>query len=468
MNFHSYSKLYNIYTEEKSLNQKQKAVKLLFTALFWVSLLFILLSFFDIHTSTVIYYYIIVLTVIELLLLFVFMALYESTTYIISFSKTIPIKPNQLFFYHLIKSNLTAEIVLELTIVISFLLFYGAPTLNILLLLFLVFSLKFLRTYSEFFILWFKKYQVRFPYFSAITLLIVLIFYINSSKLSPLLSKLDFTITTILLILCMFLVITFITYPIIVGGLIKEKGGNLDSRKFNHVTNRISTRIVNILIRNKVINGLIKYNFFRLLRDVNYISKLITINITVIVFNILSMYLPFMKMEDIHTNFFVDTIYIAFFVNFLNLTNIKIEYKLHQKLRLDLLPVSLKTERIAVDITNSFFLFVTFTILLLLKVFVEGLPLLLILDGYKAFYCFLILSLILDCFYKYEIKKKIKALMIVSYMVIGIFIESLFIIKTIFIIQLTIAVTLTLILYLLRYRGKPKKQKVNNYQYNGN
>lgn len=465
MNFYSYSKLYDIYTEEKKLNQKQKAGKIILTALFWVSLLFILLSFFEIKTSTFIYYYIIVLTVIELLLLFVFMSLYESTSYIISFAKNIPIRPNQLFFYHLIKSNVTGEIILELTLVVSFLLFYEASVINILLLLFFVFSIKFLRTYFEFFILWFKKYQVRFPYFSASFFLIILIFYINSSRLSPLLSKIDFTITTILFILCGFILITLSTYPIIVSGLIKEKASNLNSQKINHITSLISTRLADIFIRNKSINSLVKYNSVRLLRDVNYISKFLTINTTIIIFNLMSMYLPFMKIEDIHRNFFVDTIYIAFFINFLNLTNIKTEYKLHKKMKLNVLPISLKMERMAVDITNSFFVFVTFTFLILLKVLVEELPFSLLLDGYKAFYCFLLLSLILDCFYKYDISKKIKALMIVLYLVIGIFIETLFIINIIFIIQLLIAISLTLILYFLRYRGgKSPKYKVNNWK----
>lgn len=467
MNFQSYSKLYDIYTEEKKLNQKQKAVKIVLTALFWVSLLFILLYAFEIKTSTFIYYYIIVVMVLELLLLFVFMALFESTRYIISFSKNIPIKPNQLFFYHLIKSNVTIEIILELSLVVSFLLLFKASLINILMLLFFVIIIKFFRTYFEFFILWFKKYHVRFPYFSASIFLMLLVFYINSSRLSPLLSKIDFTMTTIMFIACAFLIIMFCTYPIIVGGLIKEKGSNLNSHKINHITNLVSARIADLFIRNKVINSLVKYNSFRLLRDVDYISKFITINTTIIVFNLMSMYLPFMKIEDIHRNFFVDTIYIAFFINFLNLTNIKTEFKLHKKLKLNVLPVSLKIERIAVDITSSFFLVISFTFLLLLKVLVEGLPFSLLLDGYKAFYCFLLLGLILDCFYKYDISKKIKAFMIVLYLVMGIFVETLFIINITFTIQLLIAVSLALILYFLRYRTvKSPKYKVGNYQYN--
>lgn len=466
MNYQSYSKLYNIYAEEKNNTVLQKIIKSLLGSIAYIALLLYLFFYLDIPSNTVIIYYVGAHFVLQLLLLFVFMVLFESTSSIVSFCRSIPIKPERLFFYHFAKSNLKIDLLLEYLIISIFLIYFGASIVHVTLMLYFLLAINLLRTYAEFFILWFKKYQMKFPYISLTIFIISLILYVNVTRIESFISKLDFTVFTGTIIVSVLLLAILLTYSYIIDSLIKERKQNKHVHIYYLYIRKISMKIVHSLIFNEKMKRLVFYHLIRLFRDPVYISKLLVICSTIIMFNVASNFLPFMQVENYGTKWLIEVIYIGFFINFLTLTNIKIDYNIHEKLRLQSFPLPFKFERLSYDIANTFFLLFIFNLLLGLKVFIEQVPYLYILDAYKAFFIFLMLGLIIDCLYIYKISKMTKVIMITSYFILGIIIEALLIAQAKPIIQVFLVFILLLILYLVRYKENKRSLKGKRKKYN--
>lgn len=451
MNYQAYSKLYNIYNEEKELPLSKKIINTVIILSIYIFVLSIIFIYLKVNSTTVIFYYVLIHTILQLLFLFVNMVLYESTKYLISFCRNIPLNPKKLFAVHFIKSNLKVEVFLEITVMSLFLLYFDASVYQIILMVYLLFALLFFRTYTEFFILWFQRYQLNFPYFSISIFLIALIIYINFTKIAPMLSHWNFTILTLIIIISIFLFIGLITYQFIVQGLIKEKNNNQNTQRYNTFTHKLSSKIVRTVVNSRKMQGLVHYHLIRLMRNTTYLSKLLVMCSTIIFFNIASDILPFMKMSN-KDEWLVEIVYIGFFINFLNLTNIKMEFKLHEKLRLKAFPLDFKYERISFDIANTFFLVITFLFLLVMKITVENIPIIYVLDALKAFLLFFLLGLLLDCLYKYTVTKKKKIIIFVTYLFFGIVVEALLIANINIYIQILLFFTLFSLVYLIRYR----------------
>lgn len=466
MNYQSYSKLYNVYAEEKNSSFFQKAGKSLLSVIAYIALLLYILSYLNISPNTVIMYYVGIHFVLQLLLLFVFLVLFESTSSIISFCRSIPLKPEKLFFYHFFKSNLKIELLVEYIIFSVFLIYFDASIMHVTLMLYFLFAINLLRTYAEFFILWFKKYQVKFPYISIMVFTISLILYINVTRIEAFISKLNFTVFTITMIFSVLVLIIYLTYSHIISSLIKERKQNQNVYIYNLFIRKISLKISQTLVYNEKMRSLVFYHLIRLFRDPTYISKLLIICSTIIMFNVASNFLPFMQVENHGTKWLIEVIYIGFFINFLSLMNIKADYELHEKLRLQSFPLSFKSERLSYDIAHSFFLFVIFNLLIGLKIFIEKVPYIYVLDAYKAFFIFLMLGLLIDCLYRYKITKTTKVIMVLSYFIIGIIIEALLIAQTKPIIQAFLVFMLLLFLYLVRYKKNELSLKDRRNKYN--
>ncbi|MCP3029625.1 hypothetical protein [Halobacillus sp. A5] len=461
MKFKSYSKLHSIYTESPPNTPKMILGKFLFYFVLWIIILYSVFYVFNVSSDTFISFYLGIYVVLELLLLFVFITLYESTTSIISFSKTVPIKENQLFFFHFILSGFTWEFGLEIAIIIIFLLTIDTPVSNILLLLFLSTCIKFFRTYFEFFIVWMKTRELKLPYWSFIFLIVAFIAYISFSDLLSLRAQMEvsLSIQLILSLITIFLFISLGTYKFILRSLLRDNQSNFNFPKFNNYTASLSHIFSLVFKANKHFQTLIKITFTKLFRDVDYLSAILRMNTTVLVFLIISK--SFFSSSSIgqDTDILFDILYIGFIINFLNISNVKMDYNFNEKNRMDFLPLSLKTERKAWDIVNSFFLFMNFNFLLWLYTIVEGAPLNHILTGYIAFFTFLMLGLLLESFYIYKVTKKTKIALFISFLVVGLTIEVLFLSSLNYIGQLALGGVLFIVTCLVRYQFSDFKKR---------
>lgn len=448
MDFSIYKKIFAIYTEEKN---QSKVTRFIATAFLWIISLSILFFVFEVKASNFVYYYAVISIVLELLLLFVFMVLYESTESIVYFCKNFPVSPNKIFLFHFRSTSLTSEIIVECGIVFAFLITFAVPIKTIIVLFFFILSLKFIRTYSELFILWFKKYQVNFPYLSLFIFLALLILYLNANSMGSIVSTWNFTIVNLAYIIGMLLIIVLITAGPITSSLIKEKSNNKNIEHYFKFTQRFSNLAVKMIKCNSL-RSLTKYNIVRLARDPKYVGKLLTISSTLIVFQLLYNFFPQMRFNDLLSNHNSIMIYMGFFIVFLNLNSIKIEYGLQQKMRMKSLPISLRLDRIAADLSSNIFLILAFSFLLLLITIVGDHSYSSILYGYKSFFCFLLLSLCIESMYKYTITKKKKFYMFISYLIIGLTIEAYLISDVNWVVQVAIFLILIVTLYFSRYR----------------
>lgn len=476
MKFEAYKKLFDIYTEENPSSITKTIIKISGLTVFWLILLLILFKVFAVSVNAFMYWYIGIYFVLELLLLFAYLVLYESTSHIIGFSRTVPINAHQFYFYHFILSSLKVEYIAEYLIVSLFLIAIGTPLIPIISLIMILVGMKFIRNYGEFFIYWMKKREVTFPYWSIIFFCIMIFVYLGSGHLLSLISNFAFTLNALVIITITLSLIALITYPVIINELLRDNHSNTNTYKFNQFTGWIASKFSLIFRMNKQLQSLVKYNGIRLLRNPKYIGMMLRMNSTILLFLTLNKYIFSDTTQDSKDVLF-NVLYISFILCLLNLSNVKLTFKLNEKQKLDFFPVNLNMERVSLDVVNGIFIFLNFSFLMTLYNVVHSVPLVHIFTSVIAFICFFMLGLILESTYIYHVTKKIKVINYILFFTLGIALEVAFVSLIDWGMQLIVMLTLMLIVYSVRYKfpyllvlknkknestNKGKKPLVNN------
>ncbi|PEN39596.1 hypothetical protein CN543_04730 [Bacillus toyonensis] len=424
MTFNVYKRLYDKSTEEKS---KTITKQILFGIISSSILLGILLTFLEIFNfgiSTVMYGYFTIYIILELLLLFSANQLYESTTFIIKFLKHTPITINKLYFSHFLSSKYSFSNLFEIITLTSILLIYNVDILYTLIFIISLQVISLIRTYLEFLLLYSQTKQVKIFTLTHFVFIITMIFYIIVKTKSINIIFFENTNMLIISVLLITFLISLLTYKHIIEYLMKN-----NEIVYNAIFIKLTFNTANLISKlikfNASIASLIKIHIIRLLRNQDYISRLLKIGILLFIFSSIS-FLFFD--QSAKNNEMSDILYFSFFIALFSFSSIRLDYNLVSKLSLDHYPITKLQSRLSIDIAHGILLFMLSLFLLSTQYLLNPTNILNLIDGLLSFICFYFLSLGIEKA-NIIITPKTKWKMYPLFFIMALIIEAIFLLK---------------------------------------
>ncbi|MFC4077015.1 hypothetical protein [Salinithrix halophila] len=453
MDFAIYRKLYRKAMDEsepKGLQWKEVAQHFLFALVLFL-ILSLVLGTFNVDPGTVIGVYLALHIIMDLLFLFSTTQLYETSNRIMGFLRHVPITVRKIFLYHFLCSGISVSFFVEIGVVSLTLLHYGASGMEVLMLYLRLQAINFIRVFLDLFIPFANKVKINAVTWSVsiFGFAMLMQIFVGTGLIGPVVVGDVYLVLDILLLSgCL---VASLFYPVVIKGMLID-GREHNSSTYVPFTGWFASVTGKLFNPPSRLSTLVRMQMVRLIRDPEYINKLLGVGIIVFIFSsINTLFLEDWLGSSEHLGGKDDLLYFSFFISLLGFYNLRLEFSLTKRHHLEYFPVLRLLERLSLDIAHGILLWILAALVLSLQVVIDPGKLPLLSEAIIAYVCFYLIGLGVEIPGR-SITKGNKWVMYLQFFALATVVEIAFLIPFVFWVDLLILALCFAWLYLRVYR----------------